>query len=720
MERLLIMKERSIYKFRKQLEITILLIALLAFTYGCYKVEFTADNELLFSDRISFSEEIDKSEIIYFSEGDLEKNQENPEKEIKSLLYFSGEIEDAPYNNENFLSGIAHIEEVYSEDISWKILDDQYNLMAIHSFLKAYAITEKKEYLESAEKIARYFNDKKENVWLNNDTKDFNEQLYAAILWDALFNASGKDEYKKIGNEFLNTLLDNITLYDCKISIRQDLGQTDELLFRFVNPYFSEQLYRLKVDEIALCNNSNGEKISIDIGNNEEGMSIDGKWGADEFLEGRSVRSLSLGAEFRFEFPTSWSETDNYELEICYYDEEMANIDIEIQSKVMEDGFKPIKDGSLLISGAEEWRNWRIPISFSEIGDEMSGRELELAACLLSICATDYNNTDALKWADIIRGYSNIWIDNDVEVVELEPMTYPVQTAPLAWQIKDGLLGQRLAGEETVMINGKWDGKSPAGAFTINPYFMACQAKGSYLTQEDPVERYGLTSNEYDGLPWANDENLKKLEKEPALNWLNENAKQIAEGVYVWETDTGNAYNDIATPAPWASAFFQRHVIEAYLENDYDEMAVFAANAFGYSIEDGGLSATYWKNGDIWYEEVPQKSHILNAHLASVFALNKVWDVSQNEDIKKLFDLGVMSLQNHISEYDVGYWSIYDKNPQKELLYQIDWIEGMGQSLLIDEISLVNTQTNTSTVIDVGGEGDFTDYPYISGTDWGG
>lgn len=81
------------------------------------------------------------------------------------------------------------------------------------------------------------------------------------------------------------------------------------------------------------------------------------------------------------------------------------------------------------------------------------------------------------------------------------------------------------------------------------------------------------------------------------------------------------------------------------------------------------------KSGNIWFEEVPNKSHILNAHLISQNVLMQNLDKFKNKDIDEISKNGLDSLEKYISDFDTGYWSKYDQNPKKSL-FQFDWVDG--------------------------------------------
>ena len=184
---------------------------------------------------------------------------------------------------------------------------------------------------------------------------------------------------------------------------------------------------------------------------------------------------------------------------------------------------------------------------------------------------------------------------------------------------------------------------------------------------------------------------------------------------YVWKFDYSNAYNDVKQDANWQSAFVQKYIIDAFMTINDEAMVRKATNAYSYSTKEGGLSSFY-KN-KVWFEEVPNDTHIMNAHIASIESIMNVNKKYNDVKYEKLADNAINNLKDKLYLYDTGYWSRYDSNPKKELLFQLDILEG-NNSPEIDEITLVNLYTNTATQINVGEENDSTGYPYTSGLEW--
>lgn len=161
----------------------------------------------------------------------------------------------------------------------------------------------------------------------------------------------------------------------------------------------------------------------------------------------------------------------------------------------------------------------------------------------------------------------------------------------------------------------------------------------------------------------------------------NENAKQlflncaeflannlVDKGNYsVWEYNFPlSIYN--LTP-PWRSAMAQGLGIQvlayAYTitgEKGYLEKAKKALNAFFVKVQDGGV--TIKENEGWWYEEYADEngktSRVLNGMIFALFGLYEYYKITGDVDAKLLFDKGVLSVKNHLHEYDANCWTYYD------------------------------------------------------------
>jgi hypothetical protein len=82
-----------------------------------------------------------------------------------------------------------------------------------------------------------------------------------------------------------------------------------------------------------------------------------------------------------------------------------------------------------------------------------------------------------------------------------------------------------------------------------------------------------------------------------------------------------------------------------------------------------------------------------------------------------LADKGILRLREQLHFFDAGYWLRYDQNPKKEILFQIDWVEG-DVSPLIESVRLQNPQSGTATALAFGFDSSWEGRTRISGSDW--
>lgn len=168
-------------------------------------------------------------------------------------------------------------------------------------------------------------------------------------------------------------------------------------------------------------------------------------------------------------------------------------------------------------------------------------------------------------------------------------------------------------------------------------------------------------------------------------NWLVNNI-DYTNDFGVWRYNISNEFFN-ATPG-WISSMAQglaiSTLIEAYsLTNNktYLKVAEKALKSYNYDVKEGGIRS-YWENGDIWYEEVATtpSSKILNGFIFSLTGPYDYYIITKDEKAKKIFELGIESLYNHINEFDAKYISYYSmlKNPNKKYnevhINQLLWI----------------------------------------------
>lgn len=637
--------------------------------------------------------------------------------------------------------------------------------LGIEALVAAYKESKDQVYLDTAVKAAEVLFvpisekgllfESGEDIWfeeipvpVENPSHILNGHMRALLAIKYLAEVTGNNEYNdwfEKGSETLKKWLPN---YDTGYWLRYDLNpKKDELLFRFNNPY-GYQLPNLAIDKISLKDPVSNEEVTLDVGSDVDANSslrIAGNdWGTIEDLDGKTVRRIkeiiptidhekldgdfdSPSTYFYLKLPSEWKNNlrnDWFELTVHYKDEKKGNITVQQRSIAPGKTFQNMRDGDLLLTGSGEWREWKIPVRVSDlgywVGSSYGDKHLEYLTKL-----TKYDS-GLQQWKDKMKSYRTLsidFLDKNLKIEKINQNKLPIQTPMLDYFSLDenGVLRQHQASKDNKFTEKGWDHQGSPGPPVYSPYIIAEQAfyGSNYFRVFTGENRDEKIKNYYGVDP-------KKIKSAPAYQWIMDNGKEISQTALVWEFDFKNVYNDVVSDAPWQSAFGQNYIIKALLagiENsqeitqfDFHSALSKAINAYNLPLEKGGL--TKWVNHQMpFFEEVPNGTHVLNAHLVSTANFIKTKDFVKSNTPEDLFNKGSNTIKDTLWKFDNGYWSKYDQNPKKELLFQIDWLSG-EKSIAIDEIFIENPQTNTASHIDVGGKRDFDSYPRIAGTDW--
>ncbi|WP_345793241.1 D-glucuronyl C5-epimerase family protein [Thauera sp. JM12B12] len=522
--------------------------------------------------------------------------------------------------------------------------------------------------------------------------------------------------------------------FDTGYWLRYDLNpRKEDLLFRFANPY-GFPAHALAIDKITLRDPVSKTEVSVDVGSEMDATGaarIAGThWGQIEEVAGRSARKLIPAAlddkpdemraphtYFYVSLPGEWKDNLRdqwYELIIEYYDDIAANITIQQRSIAPGQTFRDMRDGDLHLNGARHWRKWIIPVRPSDLGYSV-GRSY--ASKHFQYLAKLSERKKGLEpWARIAAGYLNL-TGAPALVNRVEPkgqLSLPDQTPllPIYSLDSNGVVRLHIGDSSTKwQSDGKLDPASGRGTPVYSPYIVAEQL---------------ISGSEMPGASSFMD-NAHLIRKDSALHWLLDPANYSSvnnTSIYYYPFD--NTYNDIASRAPWPSAFGQAYVLKSLVrtfestkENDESLKSAIKRTGLGFSVELGEGGITHIdRSGHAWYEEVPNGTHVLNAHLVSVPQLAEASRTLNDKELNTLSSRAILALREKLNLFDTGYWLRYDQNPRKELLIQLDWIDG-DRSPLIDTVLLQNPQTGKYISLDIGTPTDAEGHVRLSGTEWG-
>lgn len=626
---------------------------------------------------------------------DIQKNSELAKKsinwltqnyEIENNMYYWYEIDDGIYDNcfSQAVVGRAFLE-YYKQSH-----DEEYLMWAKRAVDTLVLDSSKGGYFIDSEKYVGFGDENNSNQY------ELISELYSIVTLNCMSKVDS--QYKDILDRALAGLEKQITRYDTGYCLRDNLDCMYEgINFRINDEYTQNNEYSF-ISEIRVVDPDTGASVIV------HNLSSDGYFSCDF-------------PEYKDDFKDVW-----YELHFTYEDRIDAHATVQIQSMIDEKNYVDVEDGDILLTGSNNDKEWIVPIRQSDLGyPVIEKKQKEYADILYYISDID---TTILSMADRANAYYNLnYGFNGYVQEEIEAVVIPKQTPMTVYESLDdnGVIRQHVAAENT-----KYEENSELvtkDSVVGKPYYnlvaIYCQAVEWSTTNKrfakvDPD--YFDNSEFWHSYNWLTSDNYEKVDPDAAYNWILKNAN-VDDTKATWSYDMENCYNDLIQKKGWNSAYGQSLMIKALLAHfeDNEELIRKASYAYGEKVEDGGYLSD--NLGTWWYEEVPNKSHIFNAHILSINILQEVNQYLKDEKIEKLIDKGVESIKNQLWKYDNGYWSKYDQNPQKNSLFQIDWISG-DESVLFDKIDICDPISEKKVEIDIGSGDDFNEFPYISGTDW--
>ena len=119
--------------------------------------------------------------------------------------------------------------------------------------------------------------------------------------------------------------------------------------------------------------------------------------------------------------------------------------------------------------------------------------------------------------------------------------------------------------------------------------------------------------------------------------------------------------------SPWCSAIAQGEAISVLLrahsltQNDtYIDVASKALRSFLVVIEKNGFMREI-NNDSLLFEEYPSQkmNFALNGFIFSLYGLYDFYLYNQNKLAEELFQKGINTIKNSLTDFDLGYWSKY-------------------------------------------------------------
>ena len=248
-----------------------------------------------------------------------------------------------------------------------------------------------------------------------------------------------------------------------------------------------------------------------------------------------------------------------------------------------------------------------------------------------------------------------------------------------------------LSGEESQLTF--WHGKPTVNQEvepdTLGQYYMPFLAKAEYRAHLDEqgipmLDYHGTIGTQYNPIAIAqfglgNFNLFQRTGDESyrtkfilAADWLLDNLVENQFGIPVWMHHFDFEYQEVLR-SPWYSGLAQGQglsvLVRAYKltqKEAYLEAAHQAFRAFKVPVTEGGVIFLD-ENDQLWIEEyiVRQPSHILNGFIWSLWGVYDYYLATNSDQAKQLYEAGLRTIQENLSRYDTGSWSLYDLSALK-------------------------------------------------------
>lgn len=149
-------------------------------------------------------------------------------------------------------------------------------------------------------------------------------------------------------------------------------------------------------------------------------------------------------------------------------------------------------------------------------------------------------------------------------------------------------------------------------------------------------------------------------------NWFLKHEERLGR-YWGWYYKFNWRYRNYLVSRPWLSAMGNGMAISCLVRawlltknKCYLESCERALEVFEHDISNGGVKAID-DHGCVWFEEYPvlPAPHVLNGFIFALFGLYDFGSIGNNK-AKEFFYEGINTLERHLVDYDLGYWSAYD------------------------------------------------------------
>lgn len=169
--------------------------------------------------------------------------------------------------------------------------------------------------------------------------------------------------------------------------------------------------------------------------------------------------------------------------------------------------------------------------------------------------------------------------------------------------------------------------------------------------------------------------------------WAEKNFYETSNYGFWYFTEPAPLYN---LEAGWTSTFSQGTLMEVCLEayrltkeEKYAILVEKALKGFMVPIENGGFMR-HWDENELWFEEysTERPSRVINGTMYGLVGVYNVYRDLNSELARKIFESGVNTIKNHLSEYDAKYTSRYSLADWKDEVSLEHYHEGHVLQLL--------------------------------------